>query len=120
MTLTLLLLIRKIYHVYIDDIVIWSSSIEEYMNNIQRVLQALRKAQLYCSPKKTKLFALEINSIKHIILAKGICIDCTKINYRSIRRSFQNGYRNTKTHLKIKQIVTGATFLTTTQERTFT
>jgi len=80
MILTLLLLIWKIYHVYIDDIIIWSSLIKKHMNNIQRVLQALRKAQLYCLPKKTKLFALEINFLKHVILAKDICIDSTKIN----------------------------------------
>ena len=43
MTLVLLPLIRKICHVYINDIIIQSSSIEKHMNNISRVLQALRK-----------------------------------------------------------------------------
>lgn len=80
MTLALLLLIRKIYHVYIDNIIIWSNSIEEHINNIQRVLQAFKKTKLYYFSKKTKLFTLEINFLEHVILAKSICTDLTKIN----------------------------------------
>ena len=63
-----------------NDTIIWSSSIEEHMNNIQRVLQALKKTQLYCFPKKTKLFVLEINFLEYIILAKDIYTDPAKIN----------------------------------------
>ncbi|THH08959.1 hypothetical protein EW146_g8824 [Bondarzewia mesenterica] len=48
--------IRKICHVYLDDIIIWSQMIEEHTTNISLILQALHDAHLYCSPKKTSLF----------------------------------------------------------------
>jgi hypothetical protein len=49
--------IGSICHVYLDDIIIWSQSMEEHENNLRLVLEALRPSHLYCSPKKTTLFA---------------------------------------------------------------
>ena len=43
--------IGKICHVYLDDIMIWLSSIEEHQKNVRMILQALREANLYCSAK---------------------------------------------------------------------
>jgi hypothetical protein len=37
----------KICHVYLDDIVIWSNSLDEHIRNIRKVLEALQKAKLY-------------------------------------------------------------------------
>ena len=69
MMIILLLLIGKIYHVFIDDIIIWSCSIKEHEANIQKVLQ---KAQLYCLSSKTDLFTMEICFLGHIISDKDI------------------------------------------------
>jgi len=79
MTQALLPLIGKICHVYMDDIIIWSNIVEEHEENIQKVLEALQVAHLYCSPKKTDLFALEITFLGHIISTKGIYADPDKI-----------------------------------------
>ena len=38
--------IRNICHVYLDDIVVWSNSIEEHVQNIHKIIEALRKAKL--------------------------------------------------------------------------
>ena len=71
--------IGKICHVYLDDIVIWSCSIEEHRQNVETVLQALRDADLYCSTKKSQLFTTELNFLGHHISARGIEPDKKKV-----------------------------------------
>jgi hypothetical protein len=79
MTMALCHLIGKICHVYLDDIIIWSQTLAEHENNMQQVLQALRAAHLYCSPKKTSLFNTELDFLSHHILAQGIEVDHSKV-----------------------------------------
>jgi hypothetical protein len=38
--------IGKICHVYLDDIIIWSQTLEEHERNCTTVLEALRKASI--------------------------------------------------------------------------
>ena len=64
--------IGKICHVYLDDIVIWSSNLEEHARNVRTILEALEKAKLYCNPSKTKLFCTEIHFLGHRISTRGI------------------------------------------------
>jgi hypothetical protein len=71
-------LIGKICHIYLDDIVIWSNTIEEHEANTKKVLQALADAQLYCNPQKTFLYCHEINFLGHTISARGIEADTSK------------------------------------------
>jgi hypothetical protein len=67
--------IGKICHAYIDDIAIWSRTLEEHERNVQTILEALASNSLYCNPKKTKLFSTEIRFLGHRISAKGIEAD---------------------------------------------
>ena len=71
--------IGKICHVYLDDIVIWSSSIDEHKQNVRTILQALREADLYCSTKKSQLFATELDFLGHHISQHGIEPDERKV-----------------------------------------
>jgi len=71
-------LIRKICHAYLDDIIIWSQNVAEHAKNVKLVLDALRKASLFCSPKKTALFCTEIDFLGHRISANGIEADASK------------------------------------------
>ena len=71
-------LIGKICHIYLDDIVIWSQSLEEHARNVKLVLKALKDARLYVNPDKTNLFCLEINFLGHHISARGIEADNKK------------------------------------------
>lgn len=71
-------LIGKICHIYLDDIVIWSDSIELHEINTRKVLQALSDAQLYCNPSKSRLFCSEINFLGHNISQRGIEADTSK------------------------------------------
>ncbi|KAK4702014.1 hypothetical protein P7C70_g4211, partial [Phenoliferia sp. Uapishka_3] len=72
-------LIGDICYVYIDDIIIFSDSLEEHQRNTRTVLQALRDAGLYASPKKTDLFTLETGFLGHVISTEGIRADPHKV-----------------------------------------
>jgi hypothetical protein len=71
-------LIGKICHAYLDDIIIWSQTVAKHAKNVKLVLDALRKASLFCSPKKTALFCTEIDFLGHRISASGIEADASK------------------------------------------
>ena len=71
-------LIGDIYHVYLDDIIIWSQTIEEHIVNMSKVLDTLHAANLYCSPKKTSLFCDSVDFLGHTISAAGIQADASK------------------------------------------
>lgn len=71
-------LIGKICHAYLDDIIIWSQSVAEHVRNVKLVLDALRAACLFCSPKKTSLFCTEVDFLGHHISAAGIEADASK------------------------------------------
>lgn len=78
-TLALSELIRRICHVYLDNIIIWSSSLVEHKVNVMAVLEALCIAQLYCSTKKLALFMMQINFLGHDISMEGIEADGSKV-----------------------------------------
>jgi hypothetical protein len=80
MTLALKDLIGRICHVYLDDIIIWSQTLAEHEHNVSLVLEALSKAQLYCSPKKSSLFCTELNFLGHTISQRGIEADGSKVS----------------------------------------
>ena len=52
MNLTLREHISKFCHIYIDDIVIWSNTIDEHKQHIDMVMKALESTKLYCNEKK--------------------------------------------------------------------
>lgn len=64
-------LISKICHVYLDDVIIWSNTIEEHKANVATILEALCAALLYCSIKKSQFFCIEINFLGHHISHRG-------------------------------------------------
>jgi len=72
--------IGRICHVYLDDIIIWSDSVEQHIADVRAVLTALRTARLYINEKKTKLFQTQINFLGHTISAKGIEADSKKVD----------------------------------------
>src|SRR6202453_3015627 len=80
MTAALHELLGKICHIYLDDIVIWSDTIEQHMKHIRMVLVALRKAKLYCNPKKCHFYLLELDFLGHHISAWGIKANTSKVD----------------------------------------
>ncbi|GAA5994209.1 hypothetical protein JCM11641_002880 [Rhodosporidiobolus odoratus] len=71
--------IGRICHAFVDDILIWASSLEEHEKNLREVLSALRRASLYCSPKKTDLVTIDTEFLGHRISRHGIAADPNKI-----------------------------------------
>ncbi|PIL33967.1 hypothetical protein GSI_03675 [Ganoderma sinense ZZ0214-1] len=69
----------KFCHVYLDNIVIWSQSLDEHRRNVEAVLQALCEASLFCSDKKTDLFLTELHFLGHIVSSAGIQADPSKV-----------------------------------------
>jgi len=72
-------LLGSICHVYLDDIIIFSDSLEEHRARVRQVLAALRAAGLYCSPKKTDLCTIHCEFLGHVISRKGLQADPAKV-----------------------------------------
>ncbi|GAA5873889.1 hypothetical protein JCM1840_000216 [Sporobolomyces johnsonii] len=70
--------IGRICHAFVDDIIIWASSLEEHEKNVREVLAAIREAGLYCSPKKTDLVTIDTEFLGHRISRLGIAADPNK------------------------------------------
>ena len=62
----------KFCHIYLDDIVIWSNSIQEHTQHIDMIMKALESAKLFCNKKKCKFFLLELDFLGHHISSRGI------------------------------------------------
>jgi len=68
-------IIRNGCECYMDDIIVYGHTQDEYLRNLKRVLQQLRKYRLTASPKKTKLGLQSIEYVGHVIDHEGITFD---------------------------------------------
>jgi hypothetical protein len=64
----------------LDDIVIWSDTIEEHTCHVWLVMEALRAARLYCNPKKCQFFLLELDFLGHYISTRGVEAHSSKVD----------------------------------------
>ena len=62
-----------------DDIIVWSQSLEEHEKHVRIILQTLKDAGLYINKNKTNLFCEEIAFLGHIISQTGIQADPSKV-----------------------------------------
>ncbi|SGZ27798.1 BQ5605_C026g10191 [Microbotryum silenes-dioicae] len=74
-------LLGTICFVYLDDITIFADTLEEHEARVRQVLDALRRAKLYCSPTKTNLATAECLFLGHIINRAGVHADPKKIQH---------------------------------------
>ena len=65
--------------VYLDDILIFSSTIEEHIIRINNLFGRIRKAGLKIKPEKCKFLVRELKFLGHVINEKGIKTDNSKI-----------------------------------------
>ncbi|RXW17945.1 hypothetical protein EST38_g7906 [Candolleomyces aberdarensis] len=72
--------IGKFCHVYLDDIIVWSSSLEEHKRNLQLILDAVRAHKLFLNAKKSVFCCTELKFLGHVIGRDGIKPDGTKID----------------------------------------
>jgi len=73
-------LIGKICHIYLDDIIIWSATVEQHERHVHLVLATLRKAKLHCNVKKCQFLKLDIEFLGHQISVRGIEPQTSKID----------------------------------------
>ena len=65
--------------VFIDDILVYSGSLEEHLEHLRIVLQTLRERQLYAKLSKCQFWLDRVAFLGHVILAKGVSVDPQKI-----------------------------------------
>ena len=70
----------KICYVYINDIIIFSDLIEEHHRNVWLILQAIREAGLYLSPRKSKLYTNKVKFLGHTVLSEGLEVTTATVN----------------------------------------
>jgi len=83
-------------HVYLDDIFVYSDSIEEHEEHLRLVFERLKEHQLYLKWTKCELYTEKIDCLGHIINNEGIHVDTDKVarirewrtprNYNDIQR----------------------------------
>lgn len=71
-------LLFEICLVYIDDIIVFSSTVEEHLRRLKVVLQKLREANLKLKPRKCKFFRKELKYLGHIVSRHGVAMDPEK------------------------------------------
>ena len=69
----------KFVVVFIDDILIYSSSQMEHANHLREVLETLRRNKLYAKLSKCEFWLNEVVFLGHVISKKGISVDPKKI-----------------------------------------
>jgi hypothetical protein len=66
-------------YMYLDNIIIWSNTVEEHHGHTCLILKALEDAGLYCNLKKMKLFQHEVHFLGHIVNQDSILLDDKKV-----------------------------------------
>jgi hypothetical protein len=65
--------------VFIDDILVYSQTAEEHEEHLRIVLGKLRQHQLYDKFSKCKFWMEEVAFLGHVLSAKGVAVDPSKI-----------------------------------------
>jgi len=65
--------------VYIDDILIYSSSLEEHAEHLRKVFQRLRENKLYAKLEKCEFGVTEVDLLGHRITQEGLKMDDHKV-----------------------------------------
>jgi len=69
--------------VYLDDIIVYSSSVEEHIERLGLVFERLRAANLKLKPSKCSLLRTEVNFLGHVLSGDRVSTDPEKI--RAVR-----------------------------------
>ena len=72
--------LRKIVLVFLDDILIFSATMEDHKHHLQQVLAELRKHKLFLKESKCSFAQSSLEYLGHIISAAGVSTDPNKIS----------------------------------------
>ena len=83
-------------HVYLDDVFVFSKSVEEHEKHLQLVFDKIREHQFFLKEDKCSLYAEKVECLGHIIDEKGLHADSDKMarirewktprNYKEVQR----------------------------------
>jgi len=79
MTVVLQEYIGRFIHVYLDDIFMFSNTLEEHERHLQLVLNALMKAEFYLKCEKCDLYTEKLDCLGHMINEHGVHADTDKM-----------------------------------------
>ena len=65
--------------IYLDDIIVYSKTFEEHLENLRTVLERLKKSNLKLNPKKCNLLCTKVAFLGHEVSEQGISTDPVKI-----------------------------------------
>ncbi|KAA3466056.1 DNA/RNA polymerases superfamily protein [Gossypium australe] len=74
------LYLDKFVVVFIDDILIYSRDESEHVEHLRIIFQTLRDKKLFAKFSKSEFWLREVRFLGHIVLAKGIRVDPSKIS----------------------------------------
>lgn len=72
-------LIDRCVIVYLDDVLIFSKTLEEHKEHLAAVLELLQKAKMFCKISKCHFAQREVSFLGHIVGADGIRMDPAKV-----------------------------------------
>uniref|UniRef100_A0A8C7XG91 ribonuclease H n=1 Tax=Oryzias sinensis TaxID=183150 RepID=A0A8C7XG91_9TELE len=65
---------------YLDDIIVFSSSLEDHLNRLDRVLGRLHREGLKVKLEKCCFFRKEVNYLGHLVSREGVSTDPSKVS----------------------------------------
>ncbi|XDV17726.1 hypothetical protein PO909_023545 [Leuciscus waleckii] len=72
-------LVDQFIYVYLDDILIFSSSLQEHVQHVRRVLQRLLENGLFVKAEKCEFHAQSVQFLGYVISSEGIRMDPDKV-----------------------------------------
>ncbi len=64
---------------YLDDLLLYSKSIQQHKELLDRVFSILRKNKLYLKDSKCHLFLEKVNFLGHVVSADGVAVEQGKV-----------------------------------------
>ena len=69
--------------VFVDNILIYSKSKEDYEGHLRILLQTLREHQLYVKFDKCEFWIIKVRLLRHVVSTSGVSIDPKKVETMS-------------------------------------
>lgn len=74
----------KVCLVYLDNIIVFSTSFTQHLENLSQVFECIRQADLKLSPQKCTLFKDQVTFLGLVVSADGISTDPANWNQLQI------------------------------------